>query len=72
MKTMNSPLYRSRSVKKGVETLGNPSPMLSAALADSHKAVFNGAIFAAVDRDSQGADHPDNAGKFFLYQFVKA
>jgi hypothetical protein len=22
-------------------------------------------------RDSEGADHPDNAGKFFLYQIVK-
>ncbi len=22
-------------------------------------------------RDSEGADHPDNAGKFFLYRIVK-
>lgn len=70
MKTQ--PIYRARvRIGRKIE-LGEPSSMLSAAMADCHQAISKGATFAAIDKDQQGADHPDNAGKFFLYQFIKA
>ena len=67
------PLYRARIVIKGKVEHGEPTTMLSAATADCWKAVNErGATFAAIDKNQQGADHPDNAGKYFLYQFIKA
>jgi len=65
--------YRARVMIHAMEKLGEPRETLSAAIADcQHEISHNGAKFAAVDRDQGGKDHPDNAGKFFLYQFVKA
>lgn len=67
------PMYRARFRIGRKIKLGEPSSMLSAAMADCWQAINEkGATFAAIDKDQQGADHPDNAGKFFLYQFIKA
>lgn len=39
---------------------------------DAREAVRLGAVYAAILKDSEGSDHPDNANKFFLHRYIKA
>lgn len=48
-------------------------PTLSGALFEAHKIEKTDvdARVILILRDSEGSDHPDNAGKFMLYHIVK-
>lgn len=56
--------------KTRAETI-EQSGTLAAALADAHSEKTKNANVVIITRNSQGKDHPDNAGMFFLYQIIK-
>lgn len=62
-----APVYQARWTLKGKEFSGPTEH--TPGLAASH--IPAAAKVATVLRDSRGADHPDNAGKFFLYQIIR-
>jgi hypothetical protein len=68
------PLFRAEYRQSGSRRfeLGPIRTTEAHAATDCHESIAKGAVFAAILRDSQGTDHPDNAGKFFLHRYVKA
>lgn len=73
---MKKPLFKAAWISKGKTWKSmdesTPTETLAFAIRDAQVAVSNGAKFAAIYRDSQGTDHPSNAGKFFLHKYIKA
>jgi hypothetical protein len=64
--------YRATFKTKGKLANGPIWESEQSAQADAREAVKNGATYAAILRDSEGSDHPSNAGKFFLHRYIKA
>ncbi len=48
-----------------------PTEFLGICLWDAQTMIAKGARPVTILRDSQGEDHPDNAGTFVLHQIVK-
>lgn len=66
------PLFKARAVgAKHFPLYSEATESVEPALAFCRQAIADGATSAVILRDSQGKDHPDNAGKFFLHQIVK-
>ena len=65
------PLFKASASLRGKTVASEPTENLAIAIADAW--TFKRGQWKAVTvlRDSRGADHPDNAGKYFLYQIVK-
>ena len=71
---MKPPIYRaswSRDGSIAKTQLGEPSERMEAAMLDASRAVRSGNRSVTILCDEQGADHSDNAGKFFLYRIIK-
>lgn len=66
------PRFRAMWKWQGQEMFGAECRELGHAESQAREAVAKGATFAMIQRDSGGTDHPANAGKWFLYQFIKA
>ena len=68
---MKSPLFKAQwAVPNGRNPITQDGPVRkSAGLAAAD--IPATARTAVVLRDSQGADHPDNAGKFFLQRIIR-
>jgi hypothetical protein len=68
---MNSigPLFRASWTVRGKRGSVKGPIEPTAGLAAKH--IPDKAMTATVLRDSQGADHPENAGKFFLHRIIK-
>lgn len=79
MKTTTSPLYRaSWSIDGSLDLAqcgqGETSQRLESAVADANhvaRAPGRSAKSVTILRDDRGTDHPDNAGKFFLFKIIK-
>ncbi len=68
MKPIYKAVWYLKRTRKKCE--GTPTENFHAAMADGHK---NASISKTVHvlRDSQGTDHPSNAGTFFLHWIIK-
>lgn len=64
--------FRAQWKKGKGEFLGEITKIETQAAREAQEEADAGAKFAVVLRDSQGEDHPDNAGKFFLHRIIKS
>jgi hypothetical protein len=63
--------YQVNVTKRGKTTVSEPMESYGAALTMAQAAAKGGAKVVTITRDDEGADHPDNAGKFFLHRIIK-
>ena len=64
--------YQVNVTRKGKTTVSAPMAHIGYARTEARKeAAVKGTSVVTITRDSEGADHPANAGKFFLHEIIK-